>query len=164
MHSNKFNKKLQLCTCRKCRRHTCVDHRGRTRPGCYLLPRTAQRHNEEESSNNHGNTPNLSIYEASVLFTGVSGPASPLPADSEVESTHDIDMEGGSDVEGDTGLPASGRLDSDGDEGDLRNPSPTIEVNMDEDQESLRSSDLFVSLWFHKPRSSGHRSLLTLSR
>lgn len=96
------------------------------------------------SLSNHGNTPNLSIYEASVLFMGVSGSVAPL--DSEVDSTRDIDMEGGSDVEGDTGLSASGRLDSDGDEGDIRNPSPTIDEGMDEDQESLRSSDLFVSL------------------
>ena len=75
MISPKFHPKLQLCTCRKCRRHSCTDHKGKLRQGCYLLPRTALQHREAELSSRPGNVQNLSHYEASILFVGASGHA-----------------------------------------------------------------------------------------
>lgn len=48
MLSNRFRKRLELCTCRKCRKHSSRDEAGRIRHGSYVHPRTARRHKESD--------------------------------------------------------------------------------------------------------------------
>ena len=99
MISPKFHPKLQLCTCRKCRRHTCTDHKGRPSRGCYLLPRTALQHREAELSSRPGNVQNLSHYEASILFIGASSHA--VQSGNVVEDTPSTGVEDSSMLEDD---------------------------------------------------------------